>query len=145
MSTPQRIHTPTMVIVDRETADVLRLEAKKAAMFEHDLFGDFLDFCPDAQYGLSLRYRDIFNIIDILSWNPDTVDPAIETYTVPLTEDLINLLALRRHDLATTNVDRLEDAGEIIAPDLLADITTNRLAIRALDHLFGTYAESTKA
>jgi hypothetical protein len=56
MSALQRIHARTMLSVDREIADVLRLEAKKVAMFEHDLFEDFLDFSPGAQYGLALRY-----------------------------------------------------------------------------------------
>jgi hypothetical protein len=107
--TPQRTHAPTTIVVDRHTADVLRLETKNIAMFEHDSFEDLLDLSPDAQYGLSLRYRDIFNLIDILSWNPDNADPTIETYTVPLTDDLINLLA-----------------------------------IRALDHLFHTYNNTTK-
>jgi hypothetical protein len=145
MSTPQRIHTPTTVVVDRETADVLRLEAKKIAMFEHDLFEDFLDFSPDAQHSLALRYRDVFDLVDTLGWDPDKIDPTTETYTVPITDDLINLLTLRRHDLATTNVDRLEDAGEIIDPDLLAEITVDRLACGALHRLFGTYAEATRA
>jgi hypothetical protein len=34
MSTPQRTHARTMLVVDRATADVLRVEAKKVAIFE---------------------------------------------------------------------------------------------------------------
>ncbi len=145
MSTPQRIHTPTTLVVDRATADVLRLEAKKVAMFEHDTFEDLLDLSPDAQHSLSLRYRNVFKLIDALGWNPDEASAEIETFEVPLTDDLINLLALRRHDLATTNADRLEDVpvGTPINPDLLAEITADRLACGALHHLFGTYAEAT--
>jgi hypothetical protein len=43
MSTPQRIHARVMLVVDRTTADVLRLEAKKILMFGHELFEDYLD------------------------------------------------------------------------------------------------------
>jgi hypothetical protein len=143
MSTPQRIHVPTTIVVDRATADVLRLEAKNIAMFEHDSFEDLLDLSPDAQYGLSLRYRDIFNILDILSWNPDTTDPTIETYTVPLTDDLTNRLALRRYDLAMNTADILPDDTRPIPPETLTEITTNRHAGQALDHLFHTYNNTT--
>ena len=99
MSTPERIYARAMLTVTRETADVLRLEAKKVAMFEHDPFEDLLDFCPGAQYGLARRYRDIFDLIDAVGWDPETVDPAKRRFKVPLTDDLINLIGLRRYDL----------------------------------------------
>ncbi len=145
MSTPQRTHAPTMVVVDRQTADVLRLEAKKVAMFEHDLFEDLLDFSPDAQCGLFLRYRDVFDLIEAVGCDPDKVDPTKETYEVPLTEDLINLLGLRRYDLAMSNADRLPDGIEPISPETLGAITHDRLAAQTLDRLFSTYAKATKA
>jgi hypothetical protein len=116
MSTPQRTHARTVLAVGRATADVLRVEAKKVAMFEHDLFEDFLDFSPEAQHGLALRYRDVFDLIDAVGWDPDKTDPTAETFEVPLTDDLINLLGLRHHDLAMSTVDRLDGVGETIDP-----------------------------
>jgi hypothetical protein len=145
MSTPQRIHARTTLVVDRKTADVLRLEVKKVLMFEHDAFEDLLDFCPEAQYGLSLRYRDAFDVIDVLHWDPEKADPNTTTFEVPLTEDLINLLGLRRYDLAMSNADRLPDHNGPITPELLAEITTNRHAAQTLDRLFRTYAKATRA
>jgi hypothetical protein len=142
MSTPQRTHAPTMVVVDRQTADVLRDEAKKVAMFEHDPFEDLLDFSPDAQHGLFLRYRDVFDLVDAVGCNPDKVDPTQETFEVPLTEDLINLLGLRRYDLAMSNADRLPEHNGPISPETLAEITHDRLAAQALDRLFTTYARA---
>jgi hypothetical protein len=147
MSTPHPTHARVNVVVDREIADVLRLEAKKVVMFEHDLFEDFLDFSPDAQYGLSMRFRTAFDVIDILGWHPEKTDPTATSFEVPLTDDLINLLGLRHHDLAMTNADRLDDldVNEPIESELLAEITITRLAIQALNRLFGAYAEATKA
>jgi hypothetical protein len=75
MSALQRIHARTMLSVDRETADVLRLEAKKVAMLEHELFEDFLDFSPLGQYALALRYRDVFDLIDAVGWDPTPPSP----------------------------------------------------------------------
>jgi hypothetical protein len=145
MSTYQRIHARTTLTVDRETADVLRLEAKKVAMFEHDLFEDYLDFSPGAQYGLALRYRDVFDLIDAVGWDPDTNDQAKRRFEVPLTEDLINLLCLRREDLELTVKDRIAEHDGPIPPAILDEITTDRLAANALDRLFGTYAKATAA
>jgi hypothetical protein len=145
MSTPQRTHAPTMVVVDRQTADVLRAEAKKVAMFEHDPFEDLLDFSPDAQHGLFQRYRDVFDLIDAVGCNPEKVDPDQESFEVPLTEDLINLLGLRRYDLAMSNADRLPDGTEPISPETLEAITHDRLAAQTLDRLFTTYNNATKA
>jgi hypothetical protein len=107
-----------MVIVDREIADALRLEAKKVVMFEHDAFEDFLDFSPEAQYGLATRFRTAFDVIDILGWDRDE---ATTTFEVPLTDDLVGLLDIHCKDLALTNVDRLpEDNGPISAETLAA-------------------------
>ncbi len=145
MSTSQRTHAPTMVVVDRETADVLRDEAKKVAMFEHDHFEDLLDLSPDAQCGLFLRYRDVFDLINAVGCNPDKVEPAQETFEVPLTEDLINLLGLRRYDLAMSNADRLPEHNGPISPETLAEITHDRLAAQALDRLFETYNKAAKS
>jgi hypothetical protein len=47
---------------------------------------------------------------------------------VPLTEDLINLLGLRRYDLAMSNADRLPEGIEPISPETLEAITHDRLA-----------------
>jgi hypothetical protein len=139
MSTPQR--TPACVItVDRATADVLRLEAKQVMIFNHELFEDFLDFGPEAQYALAMRFRDASDLIDAVGWDPnDAADTA--TFEVPLTDDLVEQLRHRRWDLAATNLDRLDgiSANDPIPPDLLAEITTDRLAAGALDRVIGTY------
>jgi hypothetical protein len=125
-----------MLVVDRETADVLSLEAKKVAMFEHDLFEDFLEFSPGAQYGLSLRYRDVFDLIDAVGWDPENADSAKRRFTVPLTDDLVDMLGLRREDLMLTINDRITEHDGQIPPEILDEITTNRLATSALDRLF---------
>jgi hypothetical protein len=140
MSTPQR--TPACVItVDRATADVLRLEAKQVMIFNHELFEDFLDFGPEAQYALAMRFRDASDLIDAIGWNPNTDHDDTTTFDVPLTDDLIEQLRQRRWDLAATNIDRLDtiSANDPIPPDILAEITTDRLAARALDNLIGDY------
>ena len=145
MSALQRIHARTTLTVDRETADVLRLEAKNVAMLEHDPFEDFLDFSPGAQQGLSLRYRDVFDLIDAVGWDPKKLDPAKRRFEIPLTDDLINLLGLRREDLDLTINDRTNEHDGPLPPETLDEITTYRLAINALDRLFGKYAKATQS
>jgi hypothetical protein len=130
-----------MVVVNRKAADVLRVETKKVLMFGHDDFEDFLDFCPEAQESLALRYCNASELITTLGWDPDKVDSDTSTFEVALTDDIINMLRRRRDDLMFTNADLLDGVGanEPIGPDLLAEITVNRLAIGALNHIFGVY------
>ena len=103
-------------------------------MFEHDHFEDLLDFSPDAQHGLFQRYRDVFDLIDAVGCNPDKVDPAQEAFEVPLTEDLINLLGLRRYDLAMSNADRLPEHNGPI-DQLLFPLTHGALFYPGMDVL----------
>jgi hypothetical protein len=140
MSTPQRIHA-RMLVVDRTTADVLRLEAKKVMDFGHELFEDFLLYSPDAQYALATRFGDATALITAVGWDPDTVNPDADAFEVPLTDDLIEQLCHRRLDLAFTNKDRLDglDPNTPIDPELLTEITKDRLAAQALDRLITTY------
>jgi hypothetical protein len=144
MSTMQRIHVRTTLIVGRETADVLRVEAKKVAMFEHETFEDFLDFCPEAQHGLALRYRTVFDLIDTVGWDPEQIDATKRRFKVALTEDLINLLTLRHEDLGRAVNDRIAEHDGSIPPVILEEITTDRLARVALDRLFRTYNRATR-
>jgi hypothetical protein len=131
--------------VDRETADVLRDEAKKVAMFEHELFEDFVDFSPGAQYGLSLRYRDVFDLIDAVGWDPAKTDPHKLRFEVALTDDLIDMLGLRHEDLALTIKNRFDEHDGPPPPEILDEITTDRLVIGALDRLFQKYAKAVMA
>jgi hypothetical protein len=144
MSTMQRIHARTTLTVDRETANVLRLEAKKALMFGHDLFEDFLDFCPEAQHSLTLRYRTVFDLIDVVGWDPDTVEPTKRRFKISLTEDLISLLDDRRHDLTLSVDNRLAEHDDPIPSAILEEITTDRLACVALERVFRAYARATR-
>ena len=145
MSTPHPTHVCTTLTVDRETADVLRTEVKKVAMFEHQLFEDFVDFSPAAQFGLSLRYRDVFDVIDAVGWDPEKTDPVKLRFKVALTDDLIDMLGLRREDLALTIKNRFDEHDGTPPPEILDEITTDRLAIGALDRLFRKYAKAAMA
>ncbi|HEV7494645.1 hypothetical protein [Baekduia sp.] len=140
MSTPQRTHA-RMLVVDRETADVLRRETKKMMDLGHELFEDFLLYGPDAQYALAMRFSAATALITAIGWDPNKVNPDTESFEVPLTDDLIEQLRHRRYDLALCNNDRLDGlpVDKPIDPDLLAEITVDRLAAQALDHLFVKY------
>jgi hypothetical protein len=141
MSTPQR--TPVRVItVDRETAAVLRLQAKNVMVFGHDLFEDMLEFGFEAQYALSMRFRAACDVIDIVGWDPDAEVAEDATFEVPLTDDLVEQLRHRRMDLALTNVDRLPENNGPISAELLAEITVDRLAQGRLDRVFRAYAKA---
>jgi hypothetical protein len=140
MSTPQPNADVRVLAVSPDTADVLRVETKKVLMFNHEYFEDFLDFGPEAQYALSVIYRDAFAVIDAVGWERDPDNPN-EAIDVPLTFGHIDQLRRRRWDLAATNIDRLDDVpvGTPIEPGLLAEITTDRIAAGALDRVIGTY------
>jgi hypothetical protein len=139
MSTLQPNADVRVLAVSPDTANVLRVETKKVLMFNHEYFEDFLDFGPDAQYALSVIYCDAFAVIDAVGWERDP--DATGTIDVPLTFGHIDQLRRRRWDLGATNIDRLDDipTSTPINPDLLTEITTDRLAAQTLDHLIGTY------
>jgi hypothetical protein len=131
-----------MLTVDRTTADVLRLEAKKILMFGHELFEDYLDLSPEAQYELAMRSRDATDLITTVGWASDATAAKADTFEVPVTADLIEQLAHRRIDLCATNRDRLESVedDEPIPDYLMAEITADRNAAAELDRVLAAYA-----
>jgi hypothetical protein len=131
------------ITVDPSTADLLRLEAKKVLMFNHEPFEDFLDYVPAKQLTLADVYRDATAVIDALGWDPDTTEaqPSVE---VPLTSGHIQQLHKRRCDLLDTNLDLLEDIGtdaESLSI-IMAEIHANRRAVEALNRVFDAYTDT---
>jgi hypothetical protein len=142
MSTPQGNHA-CRITVDASTADVLRLEAKKVLMFNHDHFEDFLDYVPAKQLMLADIYRDATAVIDALGWDPDTNAPRSDV-EVPLTAGHIQQLHKRRCDFLATNLDLLDDIGadnEINAL-IMGDIYANRRGVEALNRVFDAYSDT---
>jgi hypothetical protein len=141
MSTPQRTHARVKLAVDRDTADVLRLEAKKVLMFGHEPFEDLLDYSPEAQYALAMGFQDAIDLISAVGWDPDARAAKADAFDVHLSDDLVKQLARRRIDLGATNTDRLNDLddNDRVPADLMAEITANRNAAATLDRLIGTY------
>jgi hypothetical protein len=131
------------ITVARQTADLLRIEAKKVLMFNHEPFEDFLDYVPSRQLSLTDVYRDAAAVIDALGWDPD-IEEHPERVEVPLTAAHIEQLHRRRCDLLDTNLDLLTDIGaDRQANDLvMADIHANRRACEALDRVFDAYSEA---
>jgi hypothetical protein len=147
MSAQQGIYA-CRIAVDREVADVLRIEAKKVLMFNHEWFEDFLDFTPVGQEALATIYRDALDVIEAVGWDPDRdADADDEPIDVPLTDGHIEQLHRRRHDLGATNLDLLDDLDETEdneqAVTIRAEITANRLAAQALNRLFTDYGRAT--
>jgi hypothetical protein len=88
-----------------------------------------------------MRFCAATALITAIGWDPDKDDPNVETFEVPLTDDLIEQLRHRRWDLALCNKDRLDglDVNQPIDPDLLAEITVDRLAAQALYRVIAKY------
>ncbi|HEX5923032.1 MAG TPA: hypothetical protein VFY45_04320 [Baekduia sp.] len=140
MSTPQGNHA-CRITVDPSTADVLRVEAKKVLMFNHEPFEDFLDYIPTKQLALADVFRDATAVIDALGWDPDT-SPHRDHAEVPVTADHIQQLHKRRCDLLDTNLDLLEDIGadaESLA-FIMAEIHNNRHSVEAINRIFDAYS-----
>jgi hypothetical protein len=128
------------IIVDPSTADVLRVEAKKVLMFNHEPFEDYLDYVPVKQLELADIYRDATAVIDALGWDPDTTTHA-QGVEIPLTHGHIQQLHTRRCDLLDTNLDLLGDIGADRHANaiVMSEIHTNRHGVEALNKVFDAY------
>ena len=129
------------ITVDTSTADVLRLEAKKVLMFNHEEFEDFLYYVPVKQLELADIYRDATAVIDALGWDPDINSPR-DSFNVPLTHAHVEQLHKRRADLLDTNLDLLTDIGADNDANaiVMADIHANRRSVEALNRVFDAYS-----
>jgi hypothetical protein len=142
MSTTQR-NSACLVSVDPSLADVLRHQTLVVLEANHYYFEELLDFGPEAQFALSVIYRDAFAILDAIGW---AGDPEAGMVEVPLTHGHTEQLRRRRFDLGHTNINRLDllDAAstEEEATAVRADIDADRAAAQALDRLFSDYARA---
>jgi hypothetical protein len=145
MSAPQG-SSACPITVDPSTADVLRIEAKKVLMFNHEAFEDFLDYVPAKQLALADIFRDATAVIDALGWNPDT-DVQHDRLEVPITAGHIHQLHKRRCDLLDTNLDLLGDIGadNRVNAIVMTEIHANRHGVEALNRVFDTYSDTITA
>jgi hypothetical protein len=127
------------ITVDPSTADVLRIEAKKVFMFNHEPLEDFIDYVPAKQLALADIFRDATAVIDALGWDPDTVTRQ-DRVDVPLTPGHVQQLHRRRCDLLDTNLDLLDDIGADNDANTVvtAEIYNNRHGVEALNRVFDT-------
>jgi hypothetical protein len=142
MSAPQGSYA-CRITVSPSDADVLRVEAKKVLMFNHEEFEDFLDYVPVKQLELADTFRDATAVIDALGWDPDICVPN-RSVEVPLTRGHIEQLHQRRADLLDTNLDLLTDIGADKATNaaVMSDIYANRHSVEALNRVFDAYSTS---
>jgi hypothetical protein len=131
------------ITVTTSDADVLRVEAKKVLMFNHEEFEDFLDYVPVKQLELADIFRDATAVIDALGWDP-AINPPRDTYTVPLTRGHIEDLHKRRTDLLDHNLDLLTDIGadKHLNAIVMSEIHANRHSVEALNRVFDAYSEN---
>jgi hypothetical protein len=142
MSTPQGSFA-CRIAIDPSTADVLRVEAKKVLMFNHEPFEDFLDYVPTKQLALADVYRDATAVIDALGWDPHS-GPQQTRVEVPLTTGHVQQLHKRRCDLLDTNLDLLQDIGADNQANavVMSEIHANRHGVEALNRIFDAYSDT---
>jgi hypothetical protein len=142
MSAPQGSFA-CRITVDPSTADVLRVEAKKVLMFNHEPFEDFLDYVPARQLSLADVFRDATAVVDALGWDPDSAVQR-ESFEVPLTTGHIQQLHARRCDLLDTNLDLLTDIGADNQANaiVMSEIYANRHGVEALNRVFDAYGDT---
>jgi hypothetical protein len=142
MSTPQRNHA-CHITISPSDADVLRAEAKKVLMFNHEPFEDFLDHVPVKQLELADIFRDATAVIDALGWDP-AINPPRTTFNIPLTHGHIEQLHTRRADLLDTNLDLLTDIGADTTTNatITSHIHANRHSVEALNRILDTYTNT---
>ena len=131
------------ITVDRPTADIWRLEAKKVLMFSHEPFEGFLDYLPSRQLALADIFRDATAVIDAVGWDPDTAEQA-ERVEVPITPGHVQQLHKRRCDLLDTNLDLLSDIGTDNDTNaiVMSKIHANRRGVEALNRVLNTYGDT---
>jgi hypothetical protein len=129
------------ITVDPSTAVLLRVEAKKVLMFNHEPFEDYLDYIPTKQLALADIFRDATAVIDALGWDPD-ITTHTQSIQVPITAGHIHQLHKRRSDLLDTNLDLLEDIGDDAESldVIMAEIHANRRSVEALNRVFDAYS-----
>jgi len=142
MSAPQGSYG-CRITVSPSDADVLRIEAKKVLMFNHEDFENYLDYVPVKQLELADIYRDATAVIDALGWDPDICVPS-KSVDVPLTHAHIEQLHNRRSDLLDTNLDLLTDIGanRDVNAIVMSEIHANRHGVEALNRVFDAYGEA---
>jgi hypothetical protein len=126
MSTPQR-NSACVVPVDPSTADVLRHQTLVVLEANHYYFEEILEFGPEAQYALSVIYRDAFAVLDAIGWRRPEEPVTVE---VEFTAGFIEQLHRRRFDLGHTNIDRVsQDTWDqaLVDRDREAAVTLDRL------------------
>jgi hypothetical protein len=131
------------ITVSPSDADVLRVEAKKVLMFNHEPFEDFLDYVPVKQLALADIFRDATAVIDAVGWDPDIYLPR-DAFEIPLTRSHIGQLHKRRADLLDTNLDLLTDIGADNASNaiVMSDIYANRHGVEALNRILDAYTNT---
>jgi hypothetical protein len=141
MSAPQGSYA-YRITVSPSDADVLRVEAKKVLMCNHEELEDFLDYVPVKQLELADILRDATAVIDALGWDPDICLPG-RSVEVPLTDGHIEQLHKRHADLLDTNLDLLTDIGadNNTNANTMSDIHANRHSVEALNRIFDTYSD----
>jgi hypothetical protein len=142
MSAPQG-NSACPITVDRATADIWRIEAKKVLMFNHEPFEDYLDYLPSRQLALADIYRDATAVIDAVGWDPAKAKHA-DSVEVPITPGHVQQLHQRRGDLLDTNLDLLDDIGadRDLNALVMADIHENRRGVEALNRVFDAYSDT---
>jgi hypothetical protein len=80
MSAPQGSYGCRITVTPSD-ADVLRIEAKKVLMFNHEPFEDFLDYIPVKQLTLADIFRDATAVIDALGWDPTSTHHATPSWS----------------------------------------------------------------
>jgi hypothetical protein len=140
MSAPQGSYG-CRITVSPFDADVLREEAKKVLMFNHEDFENYLDYVPVKQLELADIFRDATAVIDAVGWDPDICVPN-RSVEVPLTRGRIEQLHNRRADLLDTNLDLLSNllgADKATNTIIMSDIHTNRHSVEALNRVSDAY------
>jgi hypothetical protein len=142
MSAPQGSYG-CHITVTTSDADVLRVEAKKVLMFNHEEFEDFLDYVPVKQLALADIFRDATAVIDAVGWDP-RLNPPRDTFKVPLTRGHIEQLHKGRADLLDHNLDLLTDIGadREFNATVMSDIHANRRSVEALNRVFDAYGDT---
>src|SRR5437868_1119288 len=133
MSAPQG-SSGCHITVTTSDADVLRIEAKKVLMYNHEEFEDYLDHVPVKQLRLADIFRDAIAVIDAVGWDP-RLNPPRETFTVPLTPGHVEQLHKGRTDLLNHNLDLISEIGadRDFNTIITSEIHANRHSVEALN------------
>jgi hypothetical protein len=108
----------SVLTIDPELVDVLRLQTLLVLEFNHEPFEEVRDLAPSELLGVASIFRDAIAVLDTIGWLPSDQTKAMD---LTITPGHFAQLEQRRAEIAMTILDRLGSREGLTEPDDIAE------------------------